>query len=119
LAMLALDTPPIAAAAVAAAMALALLVFAFRLMPVRTPRGAEHRAAIAALRQHLASADPASEEAFAGLLPYAVALELEDLLGPRFAGRVPANLVGLTPRAADRAPERPTRPLRHKRSAAA
>ena len=119
LAMLALDTPPIAAALVAAAMALALLVFAFKLMPILTPRGAEHRESIAALRQYLACVDPASEEEFAQLLPYAVALELEDLWGRRFAERVPANLVVLTPRAADRAPERPTRPLRHKRSAAA
>jgi Predicted membrane protein (DUF2207) len=119
LAMRALDTPPIAAAVVAAAMAVALLVFALKLMPILTPRGAEHREAIAALRQYLASADPASEEEFSKLLPYAVALELEDLWGRRFAERVPANLVVLTPRAADRAPERPTRPLRHKRSAAA
>jgi Predicted membrane protein (DUF2207) len=119
LAMLALDTPPIAAALVAAAMAVALLVFAFKLMPIFTARGAEHREAIAAFRQYLASADPASEEEFSRLLPYAVALELEDLWGRRFAERVPANLVVLTTRAADRAPERPTRPLRHKRSAAA
>jgi len=119
LAMLALDTPPIAAAAVAAAMAAALLAFAFKLAPILTPRGAVHREAIAALRQYLASVDPASEEEFSRLLPYAVALELEDLWGRRFAERVPANLVVLTPRAADRAPERPTRPLRHKRSAAA
>jgi Predicted membrane protein (DUF2207) C-terminal domain/Predicted membrane protein (DUF2207) N-terminal domain len=119
LAMHALDTPPIAAALVAAAMAVALLVFAVKLMPILTPRGAEHREAIAALRQYLASADPASEEEFSRLLPYAVALELEDLWGRRFAECVPANLVVLTPRAADRAPERPTRPLRHKRSAAA
>jgi predicted membrane protein DUF2207 len=119
LAMVALETPPIAAALVAAGMALALLVFAFKLMPILTPRGAEHRAAIAALRQYLASADPSSEEEFSRLLPYAVALELEDLWGRRFAERVPANLVVLTPRAEDRAPERPTRPWRHKRSAAA
>jgi hypothetical protein len=119
LAMLALDTPPLAVALVAAAMALALLVFAFKLMPVLAPRGAEHREAIAALRQYLASADPASEEEFSRLLPYAVALELEDLWGRRYAERVPSNLAVLTPRAADRAPERPTRPLRHKRSAAA
>ena len=119
LAMRALDTPPIAAALVAAAMAVALLVFAFKLMPILTPRGAEHREAIAALRQYLASADPASEEEFSRLLPYAVALELEDLWGRRYAERVPTNLVVLTPRAADRAPELPTRPLRHKRSAAA
>jgi hypothetical protein len=117
--MLALDTPPIAAALVAAAMALALLIFVFTLMPILTPHGAEHREAIAALRQYLASADPESEEEFSRLLPYAVALELEDLWGRRFAERVPANLVVLTPRGADRAPERPTRPLRHKRSAAA
>jgi hypothetical protein len=119
LAMLALDTPPAAAALVAAAMALSLLVFALKLMPVLAPRGDEHREAIAALRQYLASADPASEEEFSRLLPYAVALELEDSWGRRYAERVPANLVVLTPRAADKAPERPTRPLRHKRSAAA
>jgi hypothetical protein len=119
LAMLALDTPPVAAALVAAAMALSLLVFALKLMPVLAPRGDEHREAIAALRQYLASADPASEEEFSQLLPYAVALELEDLWGRRYAERVPANLVVLTPRGADKAPERPRRPLRHKRSAAA
>jgi len=119
LAMLALDTPPVAVALVAAAMALALLVFAFKLMPVLAPRGAEHRETIAALRQYLACTDPESEEEFSRLLPYAVALELEDLWGRRFAERVPANLVVLTPRAADKAPERPTRPLRHKQSAAA
>jgi hypothetical protein len=88
-------------------------------MPVLAPRGDEHREAIAALRQYLASADPASEEEFSRLLPYAVALELEDSWGRRYAERVPANLVVLTPRAADKAPERPRRPLRHKRPAAA
>jgi hypothetical protein len=119
LAMRALDTPPAAVALVAAAMALSLLAFAFKLMPVLGARGGEHRAAIEALRQHLGEAEPASEEEFARLLPYAVALELESAWGRRFAERVPANLVVLTPRAADRAPERPTRPLRHKRSAAA
>ena len=117
--MLALDTPPAAVALVAAAMALSLLAFVFRLMPVLTGRGGEHRDAIEGLRQYLAQVEPASEEEFARLLPYAVALELEGAWGRRFAERVPANLVVITPRAADRAPERPTRPLRHKRSAAA
>lgn len=119
LAMVALDTPLAAVAFVAAAMCVTLLVFAFRLMPMLTRRGGEHREAIDALRQHLASAEPESEEEFSRLLPYAVALELEEAWGGRFAERVPANLVVLTPRGADRAPEQPTRPLRHKRSAAA
>jgi len=119
LAMIALETPLAAVACVGAAMAVTLLVFALKLMPIVARRGGEHREAIEALRQYLASAEPASEEEFSRLLPYAVALELEDAWGRRFAERVPANLVVLTPRAADRAPERPTRPLRHKRSAAA
>jgi len=119
LAMIALETPLAAVVCVGAAMVVALLVFALKLMPILARRGGEHREAVDALRQYLASAEPASEEEFSRLLPYAVALELEHAWGRRFAERVPANLVVLTPRAADRAPERPTRPLRHKRSAAA
>src|SRR5262249_12258926 len=112
-------TPPAAVACVGTAMAVTLLVFALRLMPILARRGGEHREAIDALHRYLASADPANEEEFFRLFPYAVALELEDAWGRRFAERVPATLAVLTPRAADRAPERPTRPLRHKRSAAA
>ena len=119
LAMRALDTPPAAFAIVAGAMALCLLLFAFKLLPVLSRRGREHQEAIDALRQHLATAQPETEEEFTRLLPYAVALELEHAWGRRFAERVPANLVELTPRAPDTALARPRRPLRHTRSAAA
>jgi hypothetical protein len=119
LAMHALDTPRVAFLVLAGATALCLLVFAFKGLPVLSPRGREHLEAIDALRQHLASAEPQSEEEFARLLPYAVALELENAWGRRFAERVPSNLVELTPRAQDKASARPRRPLRHTRSAAA
>jgi hypothetical protein len=118
-AMRALDTPPAAFAVIAGAMALCLALFACTLLPVLSPRGREHQQAIDALRQHLSAAEPQSEEEFARLLPYAVALELEQAWGRRFAERVPANIVELTPRAPDKAPARPRRPLRHTRSAAA
>lgn len=119
LAMLALDTPAVPLAIIAATMALCLLAFALKLLPVYSPRGGEHQGAIDALRRHLADAEPASEEEFTRLLPYAVALELENVWGKRFAEKVPANLVELNPRAAGKAPALPRRPLRHSRSAAA
>jgi hypothetical protein len=118
-AMRALDTPPAALAVIAGAMALCLALFAYWLLPVLSPRGREHQQAIDALRQHLGAAEPESEEEFARLLPYAVALELEQAWGRHFAERVPANIVELTPRAPDKAPAPPRRPLRHTRSAAA
>ena len=118
-AMRALDTPPAALAIVAGAMALCLALFACRFLPVLARRGREHQEPIDALRQHLRSAEPQTEDEFTRLLPYAVALELEQAWGRRFAERVPANIVELTPRAPDKAPAPPRRPLRHSRSAAA
>lgn len=119
LAMHALDTPRVAFLVLAGASALCLLVFAFKWLPLLSSRGGEHQEAIDALRSYLSSAEPQSEEEFARLLPYAVALELENAWGRRFAERVPSNLVELTPRAQDKARARPRRPLRHTRSAAA
>ena len=118
-AMRALDTPPAALAIVAGAMALCLALFACRFLPVLARRGREHQEPIDALRQHLRSTEPQTEDEFTRLLPYAVALELEQAWGRRFAERVPANIVELTPRAPDKAPAPPRRPLRHSRSAAA
>jgi hypothetical protein len=116
LAMLALDTPRLAMAVISGAMLLALALFSLTLLPVYRARGREHQEAIDALRQHLSSAEPKSEEEFARLLPYAVALELEKAWGKRFA---PPSLVVLTAPASDTAPARPRRPARHTRSAAA
>jgi Predicted membrane protein (DUF2207) len=119
LAMLALEAPLPAIAVLAAAKAAALLVFATKLIPVYRARGASHRPDIEALRNYLASGQPKSEEEFAELLPYAVALELENVWGKRYAQKLPGILLEFTPRAQDRAPARPRRPLRHTRSAAA
>jgi hypothetical protein len=119
LAMLALDTPPEAIAAIAAAMVVVLAVFAVWLVPLYRARGAGHQPEIEALRRYLASAEPKSEEEFSCLLPYAIALELENVWGRRFAEKLPANLVGVSARDEDRARARPRRPLRHTRSAAA
>ena len=123
LAMLALETPPAALAALAGAIALVLLVFAARILPVFRSPGREHQAAIAALRRHLTEAQPASEEECARLLPYAVALGLEKAWGKGFAallsGNLAANIVELTPLARGRAPAPPRRPLPRTRSAAA
>jgi hypothetical protein len=116
LAMLALDTPRLTMAVISGAMLVALTVFSLTLLPVYRARGRQHQEAIDALRQHLSSAEPKSEEEFARLLPYAVALELEKAWGKRFA---PPSLVVLTAPASDTAPARPRRPARHTRSAAA
>ena len=119
LAMLALETPPPALAAIGGLMALVLLVFGSKIVPLYRTRGEAHREAVEALRRHLAEAPPASNEEFARLLPYAVALGLEKTWGRGFAALLPSNIVELTPPARDTAPEPPRRPLRHKRSAAA
>jgi hypothetical protein len=118
LAMHALATPPLPFAALCAATALCFLVFAFKLLPLREPRGREHAEAIEALRRHLGGAEPRDEEEFVRLLPYAVALDLENAWGRRFAEQLPTNIVELTPRGPDKARARPRRPLPHKRSAA-
>lgn len=119
LAMHALATPPLPFAVLCAATALSFLLFAFKLLPLREPRGRAHSEAIEALRRHLAGAEPRDEEEFVRLLPYAVALDLENAWGRCFAEKLPANIVELTPRAPDKARARPRRPLPHKRSAAA
>jgi Predicted membrane protein (DUF2207) len=119
LAMLALDTPRLAMTLVTGAMALTLAVFSLKLLPVYHARGREHLEDIEALRQYLSSAEPTTEEEFARLLPYAVALELEKVWGKHFAETVPSIVVELTPPASGKARARPRRPARHTRSAAA
>jgi hypothetical protein len=118
-AMHALETPHEAIAALAAVMATVLAVFAVHLVPLYRARGRVHQPDIEALRRYLGTAEPQSEEEFSRLLPYAVALELENVWGRRFVEKLPANLVGISARGEDRAPARPRRPLRHRRSAAA
>jgi hypothetical protein len=119
LAMLALDTPPVALAAVGALKALVFLLFATRLTPLFCDGGKKHLAAIEALRRYVAEAEPASEEEFARLAPYALALGLEKAWGKRFAALLPPAVVELMPPARDTALARPRHPLRHTRSAAA
>jgi hypothetical protein len=119
LAMLTLDAVPEAIAVTGAAMLAVLAVFGFKLLPVFMMRGRVHQPDIDALRSYLASAEPKDEEEFARLLPYAVALELENVWGRRFVEKLPSNLVGFSAREPDRALAPPTRPLRHRRSAAA
>ena len=120
LAMVALDTPVPALAAISGAIVVVLALFGLKFLPLFRWRGREHRAAVDALRRHLAETEPASEEEFARLLPYAVALGVEKAWGKGFAALLPANIVELTPPPArDRAPAQPRRPLRHTRSAVA
>jgi predicted membrane protein DUF2207 len=119
LAMLALDTPRLAMTLVTGAMAVALAVFSLKLLPVYRARGREHQEDIEALRQYLSSAEPRTEEEFARLLPYAVALELEKVWGRGFAETVPSIVIELTPPASGKARARPRRPARRTRSAAA
>jgi hypothetical protein len=119
LAMLALDTPQVGVAVLTGAMVVALAVFSVGLLPLYRARGREHQADIEALRRHLSSVEPKNEEQFSRLLPYAVALELENVWGRRYVEMLPSNLVGFTARGEDKAPARPRRPLRHTRSAAA
>jgi len=119
LAMLALETPGLATALIAGTMLALLALFSVKLLPVYGARGGEHREAIDALRGYLASAEPKSKDEFARLLPYAVALELEQVWSERFAETLPSVVVKLTPPASDTASARPRRPARHSRSAAA
>jgi len=119
LAMLALDTPRLATALVGGAMLAVLALFSVKLLPVYRARGRDHQEAIDALRRYLASAEPKNRDEFARLLPYAVALELEEVWSERFAETLPSVVVKLTPPAPGTAPARPRRPTRHTRSAAA
>ena len=108
LAMLALETPPLPLAIVAAAIAISLIAFAGWLLPVYASPRRRHRPQIDALREHLAGGEPSNDEERAALVPYAVALDLDW-----------ARDLDFTAPARDKAPERPTRPLRHRQSAAA
>lgn len=119
LAMLALEAPLTAIVAIGSAMAAALILFATKLVPVYRARGRSHQADIDALRAYLETAQPKSEEEFAQLLPYAVALELENVWGKRYAQKLPGSLLEFTPRAQDKARARPRRPLPRTRPAAA
>jgi hypothetical protein len=108
LAMVALEAPHVPLMVIGGASALSLLAFAFWLLPVCTRRGNGHRAAIEALRGRLAEGAPESEEERSSLEPYAFALDIDWAKG-----------LELSATAQDKAPERPMRPLRHSRSAAA
>lgn len=119
LAMVALETPPVAIVTVSGLLGLLLTVFGLRFLPLYRKRGEKFRDQIEALRRHLSEARPAGNEEFARLLPYAVALGLEKVWGQGFAALLPSNIVELTPPGRDRASAPPRRPLRHKRSAAA
>jgi hypothetical protein len=108
LAMLALETPQVPFVLVSATIAASLLAFAFWLVPVYASPRHRHRAQIEALKARLAAGEPQDEDERAALAPYAVALDIEW-----------AKDLDFTSPARDRGPEQPTRPLRHRRSAAA
>jgi hypothetical protein len=108
LAMIALETPHLPLMVIAAAIAASLVTFAAWVLPVFESPRRRHRLQIEALREYLAAGEPQADEERARLAPYAVALGIDW-----------TKALDLTVPAPDKAPARPTRPLRHIRSAAA